>query len=54
MKEGFLLYYPESENKVFERAHIFNIHPKVYTDTHLALRVLLRLYTAELAWRVTM
>ena len=30
MKEGFLLYYPESENKVFERAHTFNIHPKVH------------------------
>ena len=33
MKEGFLLYYPESENKVFERAHTFNIHPKVYNYT---------------------
>jgi hypothetical protein len=29
VKEGFLLYYPESENKAFERAHTFNIHPKV-------------------------
>ena len=29
MKEGFLLYYPESESKAFDRAHIFNIHPKV-------------------------
>jgi hypothetical protein len=28
VKEGFLLYYPESENKAFERAHTFNIHPK--------------------------
>lgn len=29
VKEGFLLYYPESESKAFERGHTFNIHPKV-------------------------
>ena len=29
MKEGFLLYYDASESKAFERAHHFNIHPKV-------------------------
>lgn len=29
VKEGFLMYYPESEAKTFERSHHFNIHPKV-------------------------
>jgi len=29
VKEGFLLYYPESESKTFEKSHHFNIHPKV-------------------------
>lgn len=29
VKEGFLLYYPESEYKVFEKSMHFNIHPKV-------------------------
>ena len=29
VKEGFLLYYPESECKVFEKSKHFNIHPKV-------------------------
>ena len=32
VKEGFLLYYNESESKAFERSHHFNIHPKV-SDT---------------------
>lgn len=29
VKEGFLLYYPESAFKAFERSRHFNIHPKV-------------------------
>lgn len=28
VKEGFLLYYNEAENKLFEKSHHFNIHPK--------------------------
>ncbi|XP_014674259.1 PREDICTED: pleckstrin homology domain-containing family D member 1-like [Priapulus caudatus] len=28
VKDGFLLYYPESEKKDFERKRAFNIHPK--------------------------
>ena len=28
-KDGFLLYYAESEMKAFESKHHFNIHPKV-------------------------
>jgi hypothetical protein len=28
VKEGFLLYYSESEKKVFDKKGYFNIHPK--------------------------
>ena len=28
IKEGFLLYYPESEKKLFEKRGGFNIHPR--------------------------
>ena len=33
VKEGFLLYYPESAYKAFERSHHFDIHPKVSRAT---------------------
>lgn len=29
VKEGFLLYYNDSESKIFDKSHHFNIHPKV-------------------------
>ena len=37
VKEGFLLYYPESAYKAFERSHHFDIHPKVSCTTATAV-----------------
>lgn len=49
VKEGFLLYYPESENKAFERAHTFNIHPKV----SLLVQITLHVYFSSLKLQCT-
>ena len=35
-KDGFLLYYGESEMKAFESKHHFNIHPKVHGNALIA------------------
>lgn len=49
VKEGFLLYYPESESKAFERAHTFNIHPKVSSHL-LSLRTQCTMCVGTVTW----
>ena len=34
VKEGFLMYYSDNEEKQFDRSHHFNIHPKVCIVQH--------------------
>ena len=41
VKEGFLLYYNDSESKLFEKSHHFNIHPKVW-----------RIFIPDVCWEV--